>query len=306
MTGSEGATGWLASGRRSLEIALDSFLDAELSDASEEVAAPIRHAVLAPGKRVRPLLVMGAFESVAAAERKRYRVDAVAKLGCGVELIHTYSLIHDDLPCMDDDTLRRGQPTLHRVFGVDRAVLAGAALMPLALRAVLVGSDELGLSEETTSDLVTELTRASGAGGMVGGQLQDLEAEGRDVGRAELEQIHLGKTARLIEASCAMGAIAAGGSEEVTEKLRRFGRTVGLAFQVVDDILDVTGSTHQLGKTERRDEVLEKATMPQVLGLEASRAFGVSLTERAMYEIHGLPGSEGLAQIARLVIERRR
>ncbi len=313
----------LEADRSSIEVALREFLDRELASAHAAVAEPIRHAVLAPGKRIRPLLLLAAFrarpDAGAKAEARGMPPEpdravargaaaepdeAVATLACSVELVHTYSLIHDDLPCMDDDALRRGRPAVHVRFGVDAAVLAGAALMPLAVRAIVAGGRGLGLVEPEVGRLVRELTVAAGGGGMVGGQLLDLRAEGRPVSRAELEEIHLGKTARLIAASCVMGGIAAGGGAAAERRLERFGRTLGLAFQVVDDILDVTGSPLEMGKQGGRDAVLGKATMPSVMGVAEARALGRRLADAALAELSGLSRAEMLREITRVVVDR--
>ncbi len=300
----------LETDRSSIETALGRFLDRELEAAPTVVAEPIRHAVLAPGKRIRPLLLLAAYRARAQAETdargaRREPDEGVATIACSVELVHTYSLIHDDLPCMDDDALRRGRPAVHVRFGVEAAVLAGAALMPLAVRAIVVGGRSLGMADGEVGRLVHELTVAAGGGGMVGGQLLDLRAEGRPVSRAELEEIHLGKTARLIAASCVMGGIAAGGGGEVERRLERFGRTLGLAFQVVDDILDVTGSPLEMGKQGGRDAVLGKATMPSVMGVAQARELGRRLADSALAELSGLSRAEQLREITRVVVDRK-
>ncbi len=291
--------------RDGIDQALAAWLDERLVCAPGEIAEPIRHAVLAPGKRIRPLLVIASWEAAggrldALPERALYR------LACGPELVHAYSLIHDDLPCMDDDDLRRGRPTAHVKFGVSAAIYAGAALMPLAVRTVVDATAELGLSQELASRIIITLTAASGGGGMVGGQLLDLRAEGVAIGAAELERIHAGKTARLIAASCAIGALAAAPSEATVERLTRYGEALGLAFQSVDDILDRTGSTHRMGKTGGRDEELGKATTPSVFGLEGARSRAKRLGAEALEQLEPLGHTNGLESLARLVLERDR
>lgn len=286
--------------RRAVDRTLEERLQELLRGCPEEAGRPIRHAVLAPGKRIRPLLLISAYRA-AGGERPE-----IIPLACSVELVHTYSLIHDDLPCMDDDVLRRGRPTLHVAFGTRPAVLAGAALMPLAVRLIESAGAEIGLPGERRRALVGELTRAAGGAGMVGGQWRDLQAEGRSVSRAELEEIHRGKTARLIAASVAMGGMAAVAQPALLDRLRRFGEDLGLAFQVVDDILDVTGSSNQLGKAGGRDAALGKATIPGVMGLGPAGRFARDLAARARAELKGLDRADALFEIAELVVERRR
>lgn len=289
--------------RREIEGALIATLDAALEAVTPAVADPIRYAVLAPGKRVRPLLVVAAWDAI---RGPADRPPSLFRLACGVELVHAYSLIHDDLPCMDDDDLRRGRPTVHIRFGERAAVFAGAALMPLAVETVGEASRALGLEDEATAGLIEVLTAASGGAGMVGGQLLDLRAEGRAVEVDELDRIQLGKTGRLIEASCVLGGLAAGAGSGDLERLRAYGRALGLAFQVVDDILDVTGDPESTGKAGGRDAALGKATYPQLVGLEGARERARSLTRRALDEVAPLPCPGALELIARTVLERER
>lgn len=320
-TASEAAapTSGLSAARAAVDRALAGILDVELRGAPARVADPIRHAVLAPGKRIRPLLLVAAHracaeERVPAEDEGSDAPDggawpgdpALALLGCSVELVHAYSLVHDDLPCMDDDVVRRGRPTVHIGFGVAPAILAGASLMPLAVTAIVEAGARLGLEPEVVSRLVRTLAQAAGGAGMVGGQLLDLQAEGRAVSREELERIHLGKTARLIEAACAMGARSGGATPELRDRLSRFGRTLGLAFQVVDDILDVTGSVGEMGKRGGRDAELGKATMASVLGVAEAGRLGRRLADDALALVAGLPRTGPLREIVHLVVERRR
>jgi len=294
--------------RSAIERVLLATLAETLRGAPDCISESIRYAVLAPGKRVRPLLVVAAYEaSNGAAGRTEgtTRNDAIYRLACGVELVHAYSLVHDDLPCMDDDDLRRGRSTVHMEFGVRAAIFAGAALMPLAVEVVGDAATELGLTDPAAARLVRILTAASGGNGMVGGQLLDLRAEGRRVDLGELEAIHEGKTAKLIEASCMMGAAAAGGDEETISRLSRYGRALGLAFQVVDDILDVTGTPQSMGKAGGRDAELGKATHPMLVGLDRARERARVLVDRALAEIEPLP-ADGLEQLAHIVRDRQR
>ncbi|MCL7971713.1 MAG: polyprenyl synthetase family protein [marine benthic group bacterium] len=284
--------------RALLDDALETFLSDELRGLEPDVADAVRYAVLSPGKRIRPLLLMASYEATAGVDPR------IAPLALSVELVHAYSLVHDDLPCMDDDVLRRGRPTVHVRFGTPVAVLAGAALMPLAVRAILRGASLLELKAATVDRLVAMLARASGASGMVGGQLLDLRAEGRAISGDDLEEIHSGKTARLIAASTVMGGIAAGASQPTLEALHRFGMDLGLAFQAVDDILDLRGTSGELGKESGRDRALGKATYPALFGLEETEKISRAFANAAIAELELLERPEGLTAIASYVIER--
>ena len=285
--------------RERIETALVRMLDGLLEDVPDRAAEPIRYAVLGPGKRIRPLLLMAACRATGGDP------EAAAPIACSVELVHAYSLVHDDLPCMDDDVLRRGRPTLHVRYGTPSAVLAGAALMPLAVRAIRVGTGRLGLDDAAARALVQRLTVAAGGQGMVGGQLLDLRAEGRMVTPEELETIHLGKTARLIAASAAMGGMAAGAAAEQVNRLERFGTRLGLAFQATDDILDLRGTTDELGKESGRDTALGKATYPAVHGLVEAERLSRQLVASAERELEGLPEAGDLRTIADWILARR-
>jgi geranylgeranyl pyrophosphate synthase len=294
----EAAVADLTQMRTALDRALESFVDEELAHLPPEVAESVRYAVLSPGKRVRPLLLMAAYGSVGGTQAD------IVDLSLSVELVHAYSLVHDDLPCMDDDVLRRGRSTVHVKFGVAVAVLAGAALMPLAIRAIIRGCENLGLQQRLIDRLVSVLATASGASGMVGGQLLDLRAEGRRVTRDELERIHTGKTARLIAAAAMMGGIAADVGPRQLEALRWFGLDLGLAFQAVDDILDMRGSAGELGKESGRDMALGKATYPALFGVAEAERISHAFAEAAIAELDALDRPEGLEAIASYVIER--
>ena len=282
-----------------VESALPALMDELLADVPGERDAPIRYAVLSPGKRIRPLLFLAAFKAMGG------RPAAATSIACSVELVHAYSLLHDDLPCMDDDVLRRGRPTVHVKFGTGSAVVAGASLMPLAIRAIGHGAASLGLSQDRTASLVTRLSAAAGGEGMVGGQLLDLRAEGRAVTPAELEAIHLGKTARLIAAATAMGGIAAGAGAADVDRLDRYGMRVGLAFQAIDDILDLRGTTDELGKESGRDQVLQKATYPAVHGLATAEQMSRELVQAAETALDGIPKPHDLGLIADWILARR-
>jgi geranylgeranyl diphosphate synthase type II len=240
----------------------------------EKIHEAMRYSLLAGGKRVRPILCIAACELVGGKE------ETVIPSACAVEMIHTMSLIHDDLPCMDNDDLRRGKPTNHKVYGEDVAVLAGDALLSFAFEHVAVSTT--GVPPEKVVKAIAELAKSVGKEGLVAGQIVDLESEGlSNVGLKTLEFIHLRKTAALLEASVVMGAIIGGGSEDEIEKLRKFARCIGLLFQVVDDILDVTKSSEELGKTAGKDLIADKVTYPKLLGLEKSKEFAEKLIKDA-------------------------
>lgn len=298
--------GSIAAARTAVDAELAAWLNDALGEAGG-IADPIRHAVLAPGKRIRPLLLMGAWEAAGGVRRGADGPPAaLCRLALGPELVHTYSLVHDDLPCMDDDELRRGQPTLHVRYGERVAILAGASMQPLAVLAVCEGAAALGLDDAVAARLVRILAGASGGAGMVGGQLLDLRAEGEAVSFEALERIHLGKTASLIRACCTMGAVAAGAPEDTVGRLTRFGTAIGLAFQTIDDILDVTGSSRRMGKVGGRDEALGKATTPSLLGLAGARKRAEELGRDAFGELSCLPAADRLREIGRLVLDRDR
>ena len=230
------------------------------------------YSLLAGGKRIRPLLTL-AFARLCGLEAEK-----AMPFACAVEMIHTYSLIHDDLPCMDDDELRRGKPTNHVVYGEATALLAGDALLTLAF-SCLAGAD---LPAARIRRAVAELAREAGAAGMVGGQSIDLASEGKQVDIDTLIQMDLGKTAALIKAACVLGCIAAGASEEQEEQAREFAVYVGLAFQIQDDVLDVLGDAKALGKNTGMDEKRKKSTYVSLLSLEKARQQVQELTEKAV------------------------
>ena len=288
----------MSSFRLEFDQALESFLREELDHLEPGVSEAVRYAVLSPGKRIRPLLLVASYRALGGEN------PAIADLALAVELVHAYSLVHDDLPCMDDDVLRRGRPTVHVKFGVPGAVLTGAALMPLAVRAIVRSGPRLGLKPTVVDRLVETLTAASGASGMVGGQLLDLRAEGQRVTGEELEEIHSGKTGRLMAACAVMGGLAAGASGARLDALHRFGLGLGLAFQAVDDILDLRGTAGELGKESGRDRALGKATYPALFGVEGTERISRAFAEAAMAELALFDRPDGLRVIASYVIER--
>jgi geranylgeranyl diphosphate synthase type II len=262
----------------------------------------MRYSLLAGGKRLRPILCVAAAEAVGGKETQ------ALPAACALECIHTYSLIHDDLPAMDDDDLRRGRPTSHKVFGEAMAILAGDALLTYAFQLL---SDPALYEEQVKPEVMVEVIRfvadAAGAQGMVGGQVADVEAEGRHVDPAGLAYIHTHKTAALIRASVVSGALLGGGSSEEVEALARYGSAIGLAFQIVDDILDVIGDSESLGKAVGGDAAHDKATYPAVHGLEASRAEAEKLIKEACDALEPF-GERGapLEALALFVLERQR
>jgi len=198
-------------------------------------------------------------------------VEDATLLACAPEVIHAYSLMHDDLPCMDDDDMRRGRPTVHKVYGSKTAILGGVAMIPLAARVVRNSAQSMGLSQQTRAKLLETLLEASGSRGMIGGQLRDLAGERLSLSLEEREGIHSAKTGALIVASIMMGGLAAEAGEAQIAALERYGCAVGLAFQIMDDVLDVTSTTGALGKTTGRDAALGKSTYPALLGVEGAR-----------------------------------
>ena len=227
-------------------------------------------------------------------------------LGAAVEVVHAYSLVHDDLPCMDDDDMRRGRPTVHKVYGVAAATAAGMAMVPLAAKAADEAAAVLGLDAAGRGAVVRTLMRASGAGGMIGGQLLDLEGEGLSLDLSQLERIHRCKTGALIEAAMRLGGLAARAPTPMQEAFGRYGAAIGLAFQIADDVLDITATTDQLGKTAGKDVAYRKSTYPALLGIAGAKARAESLVREACA---GLAEQGALTPelefLARFVVARR-
>ena len=254
---------WLERRRLEIDSALRRRL-ARFGSAPENLVRAMRHSLLAGGKRVRPILALEACRAVGG------RDAWVLPACCALEMIHTYSLIHDDLPAMDDDDWRRGRPTSHVKFGEATAILAGDALHSLAFQ--ILAEEPPGTRFDARRDRVLALAaRAAGMEGMVGGQVRDLESEGRRISPRDLRRIHRGKTGALLGASAEAGGILGGGGRREIEALRRYGRAVGLAFQIVDDILDEEGTRSALGKSPGKDRAVKKATYPSLFGLDRSR-----------------------------------
>lgn len=286
----------LSSLRREVDLALGRLLAGRLGP-PPRLKRAVRYALEGPGKRVRPALCLMACEA-AGAPRARALPAAMA-----LEMVHTYSLVHDDLPAMDDDDLRRGRPTVHKAFDEATAVLAGDALLTLAFETLATGP----LTAPRRAALVLELARAAGWAGMVGGQALDLEAEGRRLSLKGLQGVHRRKTGALLLASVRMGGIAAGAPRRTMDALTAYGRAVGLAFQIQDDILDVTGSEAAMGKRLRKDAGRGKATYPGLLGLPRSRRMAARLAADAVRAARRLgPRGGALAALAGYIVSRER
>jgi len=269
-----GLKGYLAARGAEVDKALDQFLPKATAKPATLHKA-MRYSLFAGGKRLRPILCLAAAEACGGEEA----IDAALPLACAVECIHTYSLIHDDLPCMDDDDFRRGRPTSHKVFGEGVAVLAGDALLTLAFEIVAAAP---GTPRFPVAALVRELAQASGSHWLIGGQVADLEGEGKKATLRELRFIHEAKTAALLTASIHLGGMSANATPAKLEALTAFGKNLGLAFQVIDDILDVTQTSEKLGKSAGKDLQAQKTTYPSVLGLEKSRKEAHRLTAAAL------------------------
>jgi geranylgeranyl diphosphate synthase, type II len=287
---------FLADDQSVIEHALEQLLPPETTPPAT-IHQAMRYSVFAGGKRIRPILCYEA------ARFFSQQLDAAATVGCALEFIHTYSLIHDDLPALDNDDLRRGKPTSHKKFGVAMAILAGDGLLTLAFETLSKAS----VAPERRVRIIAEVGHAAGTmNGMVGGQVADVEAEGKQVDAAALEYIHRSKTAALIRASVIAGALAGGAHDEDVERLGHFGEAIGWAFQVVDDLLDVEESSAALGKTAGKDKAQKKATYPALFGVEKSRAFAQELAARAHRELdcYGERAAY-LRQLAEYLVARR-
>ncbi len=288
----------IASDRSNIDAALGEICD-ELPPLAPALAETIRYTLRGPGKRMRGILVASSYRAAGGG-------GDVSSLAAAVEMLHAYSLAHDDLPCMDDDDVRRGRAATHKVSGVPSTVVGGVAIIPLAVRAAAQAVRQMHRGESRVGPIVTVLMRAAGASGMIGGQLQDLIAENVPVDSLEkLECIHRAKTGALMAASCKVGGMAAGASDAAVEALGSFGADLGLAFQIVDDILDVTTSSAELGKTSGRDAELGKSTYPALLGVDGAMDRAVALIKQGCGTLHGHNLlSQELRHLADLVITR--
>jgi len=285
--------------RQAVDEALDRALPPE-SAWPATIHRAVRYSLFAGGKRIRPVLVLAAGEAVGGAREE------LMPLACAVEMVHTYSLVHDDLPAMDDDDLRRGQPTSHKVFGEAIAILAGDALLTRAFH-LLAEIPEAWEDARVRRRLraAAVLGEACGTTGLIGGQVMDLESEGRAIGKGDLECLHRAKTGALLSACVRGGAILGGAGAGDLQLLSRYASAIGLAFQVVDDVLDATEDAQRLGKTAGKDEAARKATYVSVHGLDKARALAGTLRQEALEAIAPLgPRGEILAAIARLIVDR--
>ncbi len=268
-------------------------------DAPAKLMEAVRYSLLAGGKRLRPSLVLQTF--AACGDGTKGKASALAAAGA-IELIHTFSLVHDDLPCMDNDDLRRGRPTSHKVFGEAVALLAGDAMMSMAFELLAREADD-----RLAGKLVGELASASGPEGMIGGQILDMEGEGRALGLKELQQLHRKKTGALLTAACRLGAVAAEADERKIEAVTRFGKHLGLAFQIVDDVLDVTSTPEQMGKATHKDAQKGKNTYPTLIGLAASKTEAEAQLTAAMEALQPFGNkADALRELARFVVKRQK
>ncbi|MEW6327930.1 MAG: polyprenyl synthetase family protein [Thermodesulfobacteriota bacterium] len=291
---------YIAERRALVDQALDRCLPKEEGPAGEVMKA-MRYSIFAGGKRVRPILCLAACEAVSGDTAQALPV------ACALECIHTYSLIHDDLPAMDDDDYRRGAPTCHKVFGEAMAILAGDGLLTFAFQLLSGVLHNTGIRRSNLLEATQVIARAAGVHGMVGGQVVDMASEGKDVDTETVRYIHTHKTAAIIAGSIQAGALIAGGRRNKIKALGRYGEALGLAFQVVDDILDIEGDPKEMGKATGSDIRKKKATYPSVYGLEESRVIAKKLIEEAIGSLHGFRAeAEPLRAIARYILDRKK
>jgi len=297
MTAAETITHYLA--RRAAEINewLDRLVPSETTP-PERLHKAMRYSLLAGGKRLRPALVLSAGEAFGA------ETDDLMPAACAIEMIHTYSLIHDDLPAMDNDDLRRGRPTCHKAFGEPIAILAGDALLTQAFR--VLAADSPKRDAERQIRVIREVASAAGTvDALIGGQVADIESEGRKVDASTLEYIHHSKTGAMITASVVIGGTVGGASNDQIDRLREYGQRIGLAFQIADDILDVTSTSEELGKTPGKDQAANKATYPAIYGIAASQARASELVAEAVKIASSLElQTKVLEDLARFIIAR--
>jgi geranylgeranyl diphosphate synthase, type II len=288
----------LVAGRELTDAALERLLP-PATQHPVSIHRAMRHSVFAGGKRLRPILCMEAGKMVAGSLPV-----GIEQLGAALEMLHTYSLIHDDLPALDNDDLRRGRPTCHKVFGEAIAILAGDALQTHAYETL----SRLRCPAEARVRIIEEIARGTGTvDGMIGGQVVDLEAEHTKADLPTLEYIHRSKTAALIIASVVSGGLYAGASDDAVENLRTFGKSIGLAFQIVDDVLDVTQTSEQLGKTAGKDTAAEKATYPALFGIDESLKKADTLVDTALGSLDGFGSrADTLKALARFLVERKK
>ncbi len=278
------------------EKALEQAMRSPVS--SPRLREAMMYSLQAGGKRVRPALAFAACEAVGGDRKNAFPI------AVGLEMIHTYSLIHDDLPAMDDDDFRRGHPTNHKVFGEALAILAGDGLLTEAF--TVFSDPEWRIPAEDRLRIIHIIADGAGANGMVAGQQLDLEGEGKSLGEEELKKVHIHKTGKLLQASVLAGGIAGGGSKADLERMDRYGSAIGLAFQIADDLLDLTATAEELGKPVKNDFERQKSTFPALLGIEESKRRAGNLLAEALAAV-GPFGSKGeaLASLARFIVERR-
>jgi geranylgeranyl diphosphate synthase type II len=289
---------YLEERRRLVDRALKQFL-VQNGKPPRMLDKAMRYSLFSGGKRIRPILALASGEAVGAALQR------LLPFACALEMIHAYSLIHDDLPAMDDDELRRGKPTNHVVFGEGMAILAGDGLLTEAFRVMAEGALRNGLNRAAALRAVGEVAAGAGAAGMVGGQVADLEAENKKPTRVLVEYIHTRKTAALIRAAVRAGALVGGARPSQFARLDRYGAAIGLAFQVADDILDVEGGTDKTGKRAGRDAELKKVTYPAAVGMENAKRRAHGLLAEALDALTPLgPPAEPLRQIAAFIVNR--
>ena len=293
----------LEQGRALTDAALDRLIPKETQEPAS-IHKAMRHSVFAGGKRLRPVLCIEAGRMVAGEAIAGSLPKKIEELGAALEMLHTYSLIHDDLPALDNDDLRRGRPTCHKVFGDALAILAGDALQTQAYEVLA----QLECPAEARVKIIEEIARGTGTvEGMIGGQVVDLEAEHTKPTAEMLEYIHRAKTAALIAASLVSGGLYAGAKKNEVEKLRAFGCSIGLAFQIVDDVLDVTQTSEQLGKTAGKDTAAQKATYPALFGIDESLRKADALVSAAFAELDSFgERAETLKELARFLVERKK
>jgi geranylgeranyl pyrophosphate synthase len=293
------ATDQLAEAREQVDRLLGKWAERLEAEIGSRDGQALAYALKTPGKRVRAALLMASYRAAGG------RSPAIAGVAAAVETVHTYSLVHDDLPCMDDDDLRRGRPTTHRAFDVPTATRVGFLLVPIAARLLSAAAAEMGLSTTVLGRMAEELFEAGGIEGMVGGQWLDLEAEGRALSLDALMAVHRGKTGALIRTACTLGGLAAGAGSKALLALTGYGEDIGLAFQIADDLLDETGTSEQLGKQAGRDAQLAKSTYVGVLGIEGARIEAERLARSAVAHLDaaGVP-SAALASLAGYIVTR--
>ena len=283
-----------------VDAALEKYLPRE-EERPGSIHKAMRYSIFAGGKRVRPVLMLAACEAVGG------QINTVMPAACAMEMIHTYSLIHDDLPAMDDDDFRRGRPTNHKVFGDAIAILAGDGLLTEAFKLMSDSRFATDCDPAARLAVIHEIATCAGTYGMVGGQVVDMESEGKpDMDLPTVQNIHIHTTGALIKASVVAGALLGGADERQLAAIRRYGEAAGLAFQIADDILDIEGTTEEIGKDAGSDQARGKATYPAVMGLAAAKQEAQAMMDEAMLALEPFGGAaEPLRQIARYIVERK-